>query len=721
MRLKPKMTLLLAVPAAVGMFILSLCIGLTVSRDVGTLCLKMMDEIVATRAAEIGRWAQIQLKTVRMNAISPELRSGDIARIWPFLRSQQASLDSDQVDESFVSSEGLYFNSVGHSGNIADREYVKAILGGRSENFVSEGLVSRDTGKYLVIFATAVRDRSGKAIGVSSTAVSLATLSQIAASIRLWDGYGSIIDGSLTFIAHPNPGYVMKMNLAEPASSGFKGLEGAVRSMRAMEAGHQAYTDQAGKARYLAFAPVPFTRWTMAFSVPASQVKASSVKILVILVALSLSILAALIASIFHTVDRIVRPIAALSGCVQRIAGGDLNPDGRKTLVEAAPHDEVGELALSFDAMAQRLGDTLAGYDSVNKALAELNAELEDRVKERTSSLEQALAALQQAQDKVEVSAKMALLGRIVANIAHELNTPLGAIHSSSAFMLEFMDEIIPLLIPSFSSLSADGQGVFLTLVQRGVARAKRMDLSEDRRQKRELAVRLADRGIAGADAIADEVSTLGAFDMEDQIRERIVAGDRAALELAARLTELVRSGAIVLEASNKASSTVSALVEYSRGDDYEHKDCVYPVSEINTLVTLYYNQLKRSVNLDRRFLSNDPVQGYRDKLNQVWVNLMNNALQAMKYQGTLEIETRREGDEVIVSFTDSGPGIPEAIKPKIFTPFFTTKPPGEGTGLGLDICKRIVEKHGGSIGFYSRPGRTTFWVRLPAALVDKQ
>jgi signal transduction histidine kinase len=98
----------------------------------------------------------------------------------------------------------------------------------------------------------------------------------------------------------------------------------------------------------------------------------------------------------------------------------------------------------------------------------------------------------------------------------------------------------------------------------------------------------------------------------------------------------------------------------------------------------------------------------------------MNNALQAMEYRGTLEIETRREGGEIVVSFTDSGAGIPEEIRPKIFTPFFTTKPPGEGTGIGLDICKRIVERHGGSIGFDSRPGRTTFWVRLPAASVDK-
>jgi signal transduction histidine kinase len=720
MRLKPKMTLLLAVPVAAGMLALSLSIGLTVFRDVRGIYLQMLDGMVSSRAAEIGRWAQIYLKTVQMNALSAEMRSGDIERIKSFLAGRQAHLDGDQVDEFFTTKKGDYYNTVRSTGNTADREYIKAILSGRADYFVSDGLLSRDTGKPLVTFSTAVRNSAGDIIGVSGTAVSLDTLSQIAASVRIGEGYGSIVDGAFTFIAHPNRAYVLKLNLSEPVKMGFRNLEDGIRRMRAREPGHQQYIDDHGNKKFLAFAPVPFTRWSMAVSVPLAQVDASATKILVILVVLSLTILVALIASILHTVDRIVQPIASLSGRIRRIAAGDLSPDGRGALVGAAPHDEVGELAQSFDAMAQKLGDTLAGYDSVNKTLAELNAELEDRVKERTSSLEQALASLQQAQDKVEISAKMAVLGRLVSGIAHELNTPLGAIHSSAVLMLESMDEVIPMLIPSISSFSAEGRELFLALVQVGIVRARRMNLPEDRRQKRAFASRLEDRGIERADTIADDVATLGALDMEDRIEERLLAGDGPALDLAVRLTELVRSLAIVLESSNKASSTVAALVDYSRVDDFGFKDSVYPVSEINTLVTLYFNKLKRSVIVERRFLSNDPVRGYRDSLNHVWVNLMNNALQAMEYRGTLEIETRREGGEIVVSFTDSGAGIPEEIRPKIFTPFFTTKPPGEGTGIGLDICKRIVERHGGSIGFDSRPGRTTFWVRLPAASVDK-
>jgi signal transduction histidine kinase len=86
-----------------------------------------------------------------------------------------------------------------------------------------------------------------------------------------------------------------------------------------------------------------------------------------------------------------------------------------------------------------------------------------------------------------------------------------------------------------------------------------------------------------------------------------------------------------------------------------------------------------------------------------------------------LEVETRRERDDIVVSFIDSGPGIPEKDRNKIFMPFFTTKRPGEGTGLGLDICKRIAERRGGSIGFESNPGRTRFWVRLAAFGAGKE
>ena len=108
-------------------------------------------------------------------------------------------------------------------------------------------------------------------------------------------------------------------------------------------------------------------------------------------------------------------------------------------------------------------------------------------------------------------------------------------------------------------------------------------------------------------------------------------------------------------------------------------------------------------------------------ELNQVWTNLIHNALQAMGGNGRLTIETWQEDSFVGVRITDSGPGIPEGIRGRIFDPFFTTKDQGEGTGLGLGIARQIVQRHHGQIRVDSQPGRTSFEVRLPTAPVARE
>jgi signal transduction histidine kinase len=109
------------------------------------------------------------------------------------------------------------------------------------------------------------------------------------------------------------------------------------------------------------------------------------------------------------------------------------------------------------------------------------------------------------------------------------------------------------------------------------------------------------------------------------------------------------------------------------------------------------------------------PVPVYAGELNQVWTNLIDNAVQAMEDHGRLTIRTSADGDRVRVEVGDNGPGVPQALRQRIFEPFFTTKPVGQGTGLGLDLSYRIVVgRHGGDLTVESRPGDTRFIVRLP-------
>jgi signal transduction histidine kinase len=134
-----------------------------------------------------------------------------------------------------------------------------------------------------------------------------------------------------------------------------------------------------------------------------------------------------------------------------------------------------------------------------------------------------------------------------------------------------------------------------------------------------------------------------------------------------------------------------------------------------NTLIILH-NKLKKGVTVNREYAEDLPViEAYASELNQVWTNIIDNAIDAMGGVGALTVRTRRDGPWVVVEIEDDGPGIPKDVQSKIFDPFFTTKGPGEGTGLGLNISRNlIVQRHQGQISVTSQPGRTCFAVRLP-------
>ena len=135
-----------------------------------------------------------------------------------------------------------------------------------------------------------------------------------------------------------------------------------------------------------------------------------------------------------------------------------------------------------------------------------------------------------------------------------------------------------------------------------------------------------------------------------------------------------------------------------------------------NTLVMLGH-KLRAGVTVVRDYSADVPrIEAYPGELNQVWTNLIDNAIDAMGGAGMLRLSTRAEGNEVVIEVGDTGPGMPPQVAARAFEAFYTTKDPGKGTGLGLDIARRIVvERHGGTITIDSRPGETVLRVRIPA------
>jgi signal transduction histidine kinase len=170
-------------------------------------------------------------------------------------------------------------------------------------------------------------------------------------------------------------------------------------------------------------------------------------------------------------------------------------------------------------------------------------------------------------------------------------------------------------------------------------------------------------------------------------------------------------------DAGNRISSLVTAAKQYSQLDRASHQWVDVHDGLKSTLVMLGH-KLGDGVRVVKDL---DPalpqIPAHPGELNQVWTNLIDNAVQAMGGQGTLTVRTARDGDRVLVEIGDTGPGVPPELRQRVFEPFFTTKAVGEGTGLGLDISYRIVvNRHGGDITFTSSPGDTRFQVRLPLA-----
>ena len=200
-----------------------------------------------------------------------------------------------------------------------------------------------------------------------------------------------------------------------------------------------------------------------------------------------------------------------------------------------------------------------------------------------------------------------------------------------------------------------------------------------------------------------------------------MLKGERALeiVRFVAKAVSARRMVAIIEESARRAAQVVSAFKQYLGSKLSTAVQVVKVEDDLNRVLVLLQNILKKGVSISTSY-SGLAVRGMSDKLNQVWINIIRNAVQAMDGKGKLQIVTDKSDDMGVVKIIDSGKGIPEQNQRRIFDPFFTTRESGEGMGLGLDICRRIVNDLGGTISFNSKPGHTEFIVALPLADIDQ-
>jgi two-component system, NtrC family, sensor kinase len=333
-------------------------------------------------------------------------------------------------------------------------------------------------------------------------------------------------------------------------------------------------------------------------------------------------------------------------------------------------------------------------------------------------NLEALVDNLTQTQEQLVQSEKMAALGQLIAGIAHEVNTPLGAIKASIGNLSDSLDNALGELPALFQTQSVENLKLFTQLFQ--LARVKKSELSsrEKRQKRKDLSETLLKNIVAEAEVLADLLVYLEIYQIDDGLLSSLKSPDAVRVVKSARnFISLLRNTNTINIAVEKATKVVFALKKYAHRDAIGEKISTDIIDSIETVLTLYNNQLKQGVEVIRNYEKLPFIQCYQDEISQVWTNLIQNAIQAMHLEGTLTIATHLEKDLVWISFKDTGPGIEPDIMDKIFDPFFTTKKQGEGSGLGLDIVKKIIEKHNGSIEVDSKLGEgAKFIIKIPVS-----
>jgi signal transduction histidine kinase len=291
-------------------------------------------------------------------------------------------------------------------------------------------------------------------------------------------------------------------------------------------------------------------------------------------------------------------------------------------------------------------------------------------------------------------------LGTLAAGLAHEINNPAAAASRTVAELGQSCDALLEALTRLARDDISAAQFHALDELRRSAVAPDTIDALDLADRESDLATWLERHGVPDAWGIASQLVS-GGIDTAWCDRAQEALGDSALTPGLEWVSATMSSKALLTElqdAVRRISDLVAAVRAYSQMDRASAQR-VDVRDGLESTVTMLGHKLKGGVSVIREYADLPEIEAYAGELNQVWTNLIDNAVDAMDGQGTLTLRTRAEGDWVIVEIADTGPGVPPEVVARAFEPFFTTKDVGRGTGLGLDIARRIVvERHGGRI-----------------------
>ncbi len=381
-------------------------------------------------------------------------------------------------------------------------------------------------------------------------------------------------------------------------------------------------------------------------------------------------------------------------------------------------------------AVSDQMGMYIVNAQLFEK-ISRFNEQLEYIVHRRTMELQETnkklgstVDELQNTQAQVLISERLAGLGSLLAGVAHEINSPIGAIDAAVDNLMKSLQSTLDSLLYIVDTEKDPRVLTYLlTLVQHYLENVTLTypQRDQNRERIREMTNLLTTRNIENARSMARRLVENGTDSFVENFLNQYENIDAAMyLQLMNELFTIHRTAAATATAIHAVKRIVMALRSYS----HVKQDVPEPVNihdVIETSLIILANRLKHNITIEKRYGDLPPITVYGDELSQVWTNLLSNAAHAVDGKGTITIETINLGNRVAVKIRDTGRGIPPELIDRIFDPFFTTKKKGEGTGLGLGIVSRIVrERHGGEIEVTSVPGDTCFTVYLPIMVTTR-
>ena len=388
------------------------------------------------------------------------------------------------------------------------------------------------------------------------------------------------------------------------------------------------------------------------------------------------------------------------------------------------PGDVVGEMALL--SRAPRNATVIAKTDAETLCIPRQAFEslLSSSSTAAMAVLRWVMARLSQNESLLHQQEKMAALGTLSAGLAHELNNPAAAAQRNAAELGKTLGKLQSLThqieVMALQENQAGWLDAFMQESERRFSNPVRLDALEKIDRVDQLQTWLEANQVEAAWDLAPAMVSFG-WNVEEL--EELKGRGSALFDLSiqwlgiacltmARVSE-------VQQAAERISQIVHAMKSYTYLDQAPLLEVDIHEGLESTLIIMQH-KLKRGVSVRREYSPDLPrIQAYASELNQVWTNIIDNAVDAMHGNGAITIRTYPANDHVVVEIVDNGPGIPEEIQSRIFEPFFTTKAPGQGTGLGLHISHDIVvNRHHGQLHVDSKPGKTKFKVMLPVKIL---